>query len=83
MSDDIRFQATTLPDELRKQERSISWLARKCDVSRTLMHYIVTGERTASAKVAGKAAKALGKDIFLLFDITRALESTNEMERVA
>jgi hypothetical protein len=33
--------------------------------------------------VAGKAAKALGKDIFLLFDITRALESTNEMERVA
>lgn len=80
---ELRFHATKLEDELREQERSIRWLAgkvndQKISVSKSLMWYIATGQRTASLEVAQACAGILGKPLFLLFESTQQ----NKMSRI-
>lgn len=78
-----RYIATDLKSIADGQERSIAWLARKCNVSYALMNYITRRERTASHEVAQRAADVLGVPLFLAFESTSVKESTADMERVA
>lgn len=56
-----------LLSELAEQERSRRWLALKIRVSPTMLHYVISGERTIGAHKAELAAAVLGKDVSDLF----------------
>lgn len=84
MRETRRYTATNLRSVLREQERTVAWLARKCGVSVTLMHYIAHRQRTASHQVAQRAADVLNVPLFLLFDFTdENIDTASEMEAVA
>lgn len=66
-----RYRATDhLRTVLREQGRKRSWLARQAGISPTLLHYLMSGERTAAAAVAERISLALGVPLFLLFERT-------------
>jgi len=48
-----------LISELKTQERSIAWLARKCKISRAYMHKMIYGKRNFSPKYKNICAEAL------------------------
>lgn len=56
-----------LRKELERQERSVAWLARKCDVDPSMAWRVLRGERTASDDFKSKAATALGIPVQQLF----------------
>lgn len=64
--------AHPLSDVLASQDRSHSWLARKTDVSVSLVIRIVKGERKPSADFKAKAAAALGVPESMLFPAEQA-----------
>lgn len=78
-----RYTATNLKAVLEDRERTVAWLARKCNVSYALMNYISRNERTASHKVAESAAEALNVPLFLIFESTSVVRSNADMEAVA
>ena len=49
-----------LISELKSQERSIAWLARKCNISRAYMHKMIYGKRNFSLKYKNICSSALG-----------------------
>lgn len=59
---------------LERQERTLSWLARKTGMSRSYVLRITTGERNPSAEFKGKAAEALGVPESLLFPAAPSAE---------
>lgn len=59
--------AHPLADVLDSQDRSMSWLARKCDKSPSYVLRVTKGERRPSAEFRAKAAEALGVPESLLF----------------
>lgn len=71
MSEQTRLRATpNLAAILAENERSQSWLARKIGVSVTLMHYIVSGERTMSQQQGEQIADLFGVPLFLVAEST-------------
>jgi hypothetical protein len=61
------MQYQQLMDELKDQERSIAWLARKCDITRAYMHKMIHGKRNFAEIYKQKASDALRrryKDLF-------------------
>jgi len=61
-----------LRKELERQERSVAWLARKCDVDPSMAWRVLRGERNASADFKSKAAEALGVPVENLFGTASA-----------
>ncbi|ANS05442.1 hypothetical protein [uncultured Mediterranean phage] len=57
-----------LLDELQKQERSIAFLARKCDITRAYMHKMIHGKRNFSELYKQKCASVLNIKYKELFD---------------
>ena len=79
-----RFIATHLDDVLKQQGRSRVWLARRIGVSSSLMQFICTGRRTASAEVVEDVEAALGVPFFLMFKSTEVSDmATTVAERSA
>lgn len=56
-----------ITDVLAKQERTLSWLARKTGKSPSYVLRVTTGERRASSDFRARAALALGVPESLLF----------------
>lgn len=50
-------------DELRRQERSLRWLARKTGRSQTTLNRYISGERSVPASFLLAAADALGLEV--------------------
>lgn len=68
-----RYAATpNLMEVLSRRERSLSWLARKIEVSPQLMWFVSRGERTLKAEKAFQAAMVLGEPLDYLFVSTSA-----------
>jgi transcriptional regulator with XRE-family HTH domain len=65
-----RYRARGLDQLLKREGRKQRWLANEVGISEALLSYIVSGERTASEKVAEAIAEALGKSLFLIFEST-------------
>ena len=59
--------AHPLSEVLASQERTLSWLARKCGKSPSYVLRVTTGERKPSADFRARAAIALGVPESLLF----------------
>lgn len=76
-----RFVATHLDDVLKQQGRSRVWLARRIGVSPSLMQFICTGRRTASAEVVRDVEAALGVPFFLMFESTEVSRMATAVER--
>jgi hypothetical protein len=49
--------------ELRRQDRSIPWLARRTDRSQQMVYHYAHGKRPVPAKWLEMAAIVLGKDV--------------------
>lgn len=82
--DGQRFTASpNLTATLAERERSRRWLALKIGISPTLMHYVITGERTISPEKAALAAAFLGKPIDVLFMSTEMDNTASELEASA
>jgi plasmid maintenance system antidote protein VapI len=57
-----------LLDELKEQERSIAFLARKCGITRAYMHKMIHGKRNFSELYKQKCADVLRIRYKELFD---------------
>ena len=58
--DEIMIELKKLFDYLDKNERSLSWLARKCDVSPTTVHYWAIGKNSPTNKHKVKIKEVTG-----------------------
>jgi len=66
-TDVTRFRAVNVAETLRYQGRSISWLARQCDIGRVHTSRIVNGSHHATPDRAERIAKALDVPVAILF----------------
>lgn len=56
-----------LAEVLADQDRSASWLSKKCGYDASYAHKVIAGDRTPSAEFRAKAAELLGVPEVTLF----------------
>ena len=70
MKEQANLRATKLADVLAEEGRKARWLADRAQVSESHLSRVVNGERLVTPSVAERIAAALGRSLFLLFELT-------------